>query len=303
MIIKEGQKVAVISDLHIQANYSNSGFFYNDEEFLSKLKEIVSSHDLLIFNGDVFETYVNPRYPTKKADIEQVKKIVYETYKNSFEYVFQNKDKIIFISGNHDDILACRDSRRKIFGSDLNRIRISRILNLEFQNQIKDRKALVAHGDEKYYYASDIASRSLRKFIRLWWWFWSSTILKKGIMDQHGHYKRMHEGTIFKKSFVDNLKDSFAFNDVDALVLGHTHKPVVTPILYDVRVDSSEFIYVNTGYFNGATNYITTIQNQNGELDIVQKFEHYKDKTPKNVKGWNWIRFPRLIETVVRKFF
>lgn len=303
MIIKEGQKVAIISDLHIQPQFERSGFFYNDEELLSKFKDILSTHDLLILNGDVFETYVNVKYPTKNADVAQVRKIIYETYQKTFQFVFENKDKFIIVSGNHDDILACSRSRRKIFESDLERIRITRIVNLEFQNTVRDRRVLVTHGDEEYYSATDLMSRALHRFIRVWWWIWSRTILRKGAIDQYGHYKRMHKGVIFKKGYVDNVKDNFGFNTIDALVLGHTHKPVITPILYDTDADSSEFTYVNTGYFNGITNYITTLSNTTGDLDITQRFEHYKEKTPKDIKGWNWIRFPRFIESTVRNLF
>lgn len=303
MIVKQGQKVSVISDLHIHKNYKKSVFFYDDKAFLAKIRSLLEGCDLLVLNGDIFETYVNERFPTKKADIAEVKAIVYETYKSSFEFIFDNKDKIIFISGNHDDILACPKGRREIFKKDLKRIRIYKTINLEFQNDSGDRNALITHGEEEYYSSSALFSTFLRKAIRVWWWVWSRTILKKGSIDQYGHYKRMHEGVIFKKSYVSNLTDDFNFGKVDALVLGHTHKPVITPILYDVFNETSEFVYVNTGYFNGMTNYITTIENIDGNLAISQNFEHNKDINPMATKGWNWIRFPRWGETIIRTFF
>lgn len=307
MIIKKGQVVKVISDLHIYSDFEVSSFFYKDEEFLAKLKEITDSCDLLILNGDVFEIYVTERFPTKKGKVEEIKKIVYESYKKSFEYIFENSHKIFFVVGNHDYILSYPNLRREIFGEDCQRLNFFKKIILKFEpedeGQMNHKTTVVTHGDEPYYNSDDLLSSFKRKIIEIFWWIATVTLRKKGVLNPAASNSVYTRGPVFDRRNVENIKEQFRYSKIDCLVLGHTHKPVIMPLNYEDNGNTESFTYVNTGYFNGLENYVTSLMNNNGKITVIQQYERDEDKLPSKTKKKGFLQIHPFFDWCARKVF
>lgn len=306
MIIKKGQVVKVISDLHIYSDFEFSSFFYEDEDFLAKLKELANSCDVLILNGDVFETYITEKPPTNKEKVKEVKKIVYESYKKSFDYIFQNSDKIFFTVGNHDHVLSFPQLRREIFGDDCQRLNFFKKIILKFEQgegQVGYKTAVVTHGNEPYYENDDLISSFKRKVIEIFWWIATVTLRKKGVLNPAASNSVYTRGPVFDRRNVENIKEQFRYSKIDCLVLGHTHKPVIMPLSYEDNGNTENFTYVNTGYFNGLENYVTSLTNTEGNIVIAQQYERDESRLPSKTKKRGFLKMHPVFEWYARKVF
>lgn len=307
MIIKKGQVVKVISDLHIYSDFETSSFFYEDEDFLEKLKELTESCDVLILNGDVFETYISEKRPSNKEKVKEVKKIVYESYAKSFEYIFQNPGKIFFTVGNHDHVLSFPNLRREIFGKDCQRLNFFKKIILKFEpkdgSQAGYRTAVVTHGNEPYYENDDLISSFKRYCVEVFWWIATIALRKKGVLNPAAQNSVYTRGEVFNKRNVENIKEQFRYSHIDCLVLGHTHKPVIMPLSYEDNGNTENFTYVNTGYFNGLENYVTSLVNTGGKIVVSQQYERDEDRLPSKTKKRGFLEIHPIFDWYARKVF
>lgn len=304
--IKNLKKVKVISDLHIYSDYMNSSFFLSDDEMLEKIQSLVESCDLLILNGDVFETYYAFKLPTLNRKIEEIRKTVYSSYTNTFKYIFSNKEKIIFTVGNHDDILCDPLNRKKIFGEDINSLRFEKTLLLEFEyidtnDEMSIERVLVNHGEEPCY----LNQTFFFKFIMPVFWFLATIYVKSKnqVLDSSVEFKVRHRGEIFNEKNVWAIKEYLKFRDINTIVLGHTHKPIITPVTFLVGREEKTYRYVNTGYYNGYINYITTLATGPDSVGfkISQEMEMDESKHPSKSKNKSWFMAPYWVDQFARK--
>jgi len=191
--------------------------FYKEEElceFLSSAK-----YDQLILNGDIIEFLKIPTF-TKWA-------------MNVLKIVDYNKE-IIYIIGNHDRALA-NFAGKEIFGI--------RFMN-QYEFEENGRKFRVEHGDK--YEKGIVHYRTVMKIISVF-------------QDFLERYFNLDVSTWFNNLRINRRKIKRLWdiidlnNDVDVLIIGHTHIPEAV-----IWIDENEKIktYVNSGDWVSHATYV-----------------------------------------------
>ena len=287
--IKKGQTVKIISDLHLHGNFGLSSHFYKDEELLSEIKGLVESSDLLIINGDLFETFYSSTLPTNEAYCEIVRDIVYNAYKKTFQFMFDNHKKILIMIGNHDYILNDYVNQWRIFGKDIDKVNIRKATTLEFEGEATPHRYLVYHGDEPFWASDTVFSKISKSVIAGFWWL-VTNVIKGKILDSGFNYKINHAAKIFYKENLKQFRHYFNCEDYEGIILGHTHNPVLCRIAIGSFGRKKTYNYINTGFYNGLENYITTMVND-GPIapTISQSYQYNSEKEPTKTKGKTFI--------------
>jgi len=92
-------KISCISDLHMGDGKSSDAFQHNECQFLQFLDYLEENYDLIVLNGDIFETHKSTIPNTPLIQLEKAQNY----YKNITERFSQKN--YIQIVGNHDNIL------------------------------------------------------------------------------------------------------------------------------------------------------------------------------------------------------
>ena len=191
--------------------------FYKESELLEFIK--TTDYDQLILNGDIIEFLKIPVFTEKALDIAK-----------SIDY----GKEIIYIVGNHDRAIS------KFIGK--------RLFGIEFMETYEfyesGRYFRIEHGDK--YEKGIVHYRALMKIISVFqdilerFTGWDATAWFNNLKINRRKVKRLWE--------IMNLN-----NDVDVLIVGHTHVPEVL-----IWIDENEDIktYVNTGDWVSHATYV-----------------------------------------------
>ena len=182
--------------------------FYKKEELLRLLR--TKKYDQLILNGDIIEFLKGPTFTTIALDILRA--------------IDPNKE-VIYIVGNHDTAIA------NLIGQEFMNVKFVR----EYSFQEGGRSFRIEHGDK--YETGLVHRRYIMKIISTF----QDIIEKTFGLDLSTWITNLK----LKKRKLKRLWDIIDHNnDIDALIIGHTHIPEVI-----IWIDENEKIktYVNTG--------------------------------------------------------
>jgi UDP-2,3-diacylglucosamine pyrophosphatase LpxH len=191
--------------------------FCRKKELISLLKE--KKYDQLILNGDIIEFLKIPTFTP--LVIELMRSIDYSK-------------EIIYIIGNHDTSLT------GFIGETFKNIKFVK----EYCFEEGGRKFRIEHGDK--YENGIVHSRTLMKIISIF----QDTLEKIFNVNLGVWYSKLK----FNKRKIKRLWDIMdQNNDVDVLIVGHTHVPEVL-----IWIDEQEDIktYVNTGDWISHATYV-----------------------------------------------
>lgn len=223
--------IKVISDLHINVKKLENDFLIDDDKFIKYITDICENSNLVVINGDLFELWETLQW---KRHLVHFKKIINE--RNAicnvlFKYILSGK--IVYISGNHDDI-----------------IRLKNIL------PITDRYILKHNGTTVLFEHGHMAdvTNSKYEFIGKFFSFiggWLERIFDKDIdLKVKRIANKMIPGNVINDnklySYAKKLSKQFKANLV---VFGHTHRPMIK--------DDGEFVYINSGFGCDRVNQLT----------------------------------------------
>ena len=191
--------------------------FYKENELYSFLES--EEYDQLILNGDIIEFLKIPTFT--EGCMRIIKSVDYEK-------------EIIYIIGNHDKALA-NFSNKEMFG-------IQFMEEYEFEEH--GRKFRVEHGDK--YEKGIVHYRTVMKFISIF-------------QDFLERYFNVDVSTWFNNLKINKRKIKRLWdiidlnNDVDVLIVGHTHIPEAV-----IWIDENEKIktYVNSGDWVSHATYV-----------------------------------------------
>ena len=182
--------------------------FYKKEELLRLLR--TKKYDQLILNGDIIEFLKGPTFTTIALDILRA--------------IDPNKE-VIYIVGNHDTAIA------NLIGQEFMNVKFVR----EYSFQEGGRSFRIEHGDK--YETGLVHRRYIMKIISTF----QDMIERTFGLDLSTWITNLK----LKKRKLKRLWDIIDHNnDIDALIIGHTHIPEVI-----IWIDENEKIktYVNTG--------------------------------------------------------
>ena len=182
--------------------------FYKKEELLRLLR--TKKYDQLILNGDIIEFLKGPTFTTIALDILRA--------------IDPNKE-VIYIVGNHDTAIA------NLIGQEFMNVKFVR----EYSFQEGGRSFRIEHGDK--YETGLVHRRYIMKIISTF----QDIIERTFGLDLSTWITNLK----LKKRKLKRLWDIIDHNnDIDALIIGHTHIPEVI-----IWIDENEKIktYVNTG--------------------------------------------------------
>tara|TARA_R100000664_G_C2729813_1_gene120673 strand:- start:249 stop:920 length:672 start_codon:yes stop_codon:yes gene_type:complete len=191
--------------------------FYREKELYDFLDS--EDYDQLILNGDIIEFLKIPTFTQNCMEI--IKKVDYSK-------------EIIYIIGNHDIALA-QFSNKEMFG-----IRFAE----EYEFEDSGRKFRIEHGDK--YEKGLVHYRTVMKIISVF-------------QDFLERYFNVDVSTWFNNLKINKRKIKRLWdiidlnNDVDVLIVGHTHIPEAV-----IWIDENEKIktYVNTGDWVSHATYV-----------------------------------------------
>ena len=210
--------------------------FYKEEELYSFLES--EEYDQLILNGDIIEFLKIPTFTEKCLEI--IKRIDYEK-------------EIIYLIGNHDRALA-RFVGQEAFGIHFKN---------EYEFEENGRKFRIEHGDK--YERGIVHYRTVMKIISVF-------------QDALERYFNLDVSTWFNNLQINKRKIKRLWdiidlnNDVDVLIVGHTHIPEAV-----IWINEDEVIktYINSGDWVSHATYVEII-------DGVVRLRNFlkKEKSP-----------------------
>ena len=191
--------------------------FYREKELYDFLES--EEYDQLILNGDIIEFLKIPTFTESCMKI--IKKVDY-------------KKEIIYIIGNHDKALA-KFSDKEMFGIQFKE---------EYEFEENGRKFRIEHGDK--YERGIVHYRTVMKIISVF-------------QDFLERYFNVNVSTWFNNLKINKRKIKRLWdiidlnNDVDVLIVGHTHIPEAV-----IWIDENEKIktYVNSGDWVSHATYV-----------------------------------------------
>jgi UDP-2,3-diacylglucosamine pyrophosphatase LpxH len=209
--------------------------FYREKELYNFLES--QEYDQLILNGDIIEFLKIPTFT--KGCMEIIKGVDYTK-------------EIIYIIGNHDMALA-QFADREMFGV--------RFMN-QYEFEDSGRKFRIEHGDR--YERGIVHYRTVMKIISVF-------------QDFLERYLNIDVSTWFNNLKINKRKIKRLWdiidlnNDVDVLIVGHTHIPEAV-----IWIDENEKIktYINTGDWVSHATYVEII-------DGVVRLRNYLKKEKK----------------------
>ena len=194
--------------------------FYKKEELLRLLQ--TKTYDQLILNGDIIDFLKGPTFTTTALDILRA---------------IDPSKEIIYVVGNHDTAVS--------------ELIDQTFLNIKFVKEYcfedTGRKFRVEHGDK--YETGLVHKRYVMKIISIF----QDIIERTSGLDLSTWLTNLKLKKRKLKRLWDILEDN---NDVDALIVGHTHLPEVL-----IWIDENEKIktYVNTGDWVQHATYVEII--------------------------------------------
>lgn len=93
-------RLAVLSDLHIGVQPSPGGFIRSEKWLLQRLEQLESTHDAILFVGDLFETHGHPIWGLRKAQVRRLDR----HFPRFMRAIKSGRYTVLF--GNHDRVLA-----------------------------------------------------------------------------------------------------------------------------------------------------------------------------------------------------
>ena len=206
MVIKRKLEIVVISDVHLGTNGCKA------KKLLTYLNNIEPKK--LILNGDIIDTWEFNEHYFPKQHLKVIKKIM---------DMAANGVEVIYITGNHDDIL------RKFSGTTIGNISIvnKKVLDLD------GKKAWIFHGD-----AFDISSKNLKWLTKLGSYGyrllffvnkcfnWLLVKLGKEKYSKSEKIKSNSKGGLKSiKNFEKTVTNLAIQNGYDYVICGHIHHP------------------------------------------------------------------------------
>jgi UDP-2,3-diacylglucosamine pyrophosphatase LpxH len=199
----------IVSDLHIG---SSKFLLHNFEEFLDKLPE---GYDLIL-NGDIVDENGNN---LNALDFHILQLLIHQSFQR----------KVIWLSGNHDNMLQLKNVNKIIFKDKL-------ILNS---------KLLVIHGD--------IFDTIRLKMVHI---FNVTGLLQTLNIDSLDPFRLIFKLKIIRKfwcNFIKNKAVAYAIrNGFDSVCCGHTH--------YPEDIQKKGIRYINTGSWIGGEAYYLAVE-------------------------------------------
>jgi UDP-2,3-diacylglucosamine pyrophosphatase LpxH len=235
-------KLTFISDLHIKPKDQANNFMLSDDQFLDFLKKTLETSDHIYLVGDVFEAQQSLAYPTEKKQVTEIIKSV-EFFNKSFDFILKHKDRVHLLWGNHDRILSNPENQEEIFG---NAHAVSKSKCIQLGN---DQGCIfITHGEEDYYktwfgrfleFGTWLGGNLERLFARKL--FGVKNMSRQD--NKHKKNKKQYNYLKNRSDYPENCK---------YLITGHTHDP-------QVQLMHDGVVHLNTGMFDGFTNYVTSI--------------------------------------------
>ena len=215
-------KTIVISDVHLGTKSSKA------KELLKFLKKV--SCDKLILNGDIIDGWRLQKSGKWDNNHTSILKFLIKIVNNQ-------KTKIIYLRGNHDDFLE------KILPFNFDRLSIVR----EYYHLSNNKKYLVIHGDIFDHITSNI--RWLAKLGDLGYTIllWINKIYNNRRLRQGKSYysiskvikHKVKQAVSYISGFEEKLTKLAASRGCDGVICGHIHHPAI--IKYD------NILYMNSG--------------------------------------------------------
>lgn len=199
-------EVAVISDVHLGT------YGCHAEELLAYLSSI--KPNILVLNGDIVDGWQFNKKYFPPAHLKVVKKII---------NLASNGSRVIYITGNHDEII------RKFTGTTIGNFSILNKLVLELDGK----KAWFFHGD-----VFDVSVRHARWLAKLGGYGYTillrlnrlfNWILKKTGRDKYSLSRRiknsMPRGARYRRDFEQSASELAIEGGYDYVICGHIHQP------------------------------------------------------------------------------
>lgn len=235
--LKKNQRCLVVSDIHIG----------NGTKSIDKLMPLLDKYDFIIFNGDIFDLYLH-----------KLRIFLYEKSVPFFKWMWENKDKFVYIVGNHDENLWNLDELDKPFFDLYESVRVIQ----------KGKEFVVMHGHQ----FDENCRRTRWKTKFLYWLEYLSNIIFRVnwqylIFKERKYFFNFANKKV-KKALPEVRENARRYSEnmkIKCLIHGHTHFP--DNIIYNEGT-SKEFRIIDQGSFQIGVSYVV-IENGNAELKIV----------------------------------
>ncbi|HEO66080.1 MAG TPA: hypothetical protein ENI73_09460 [Spirochaetes bacterium] len=209
-------KIACISDMHLGAEKRCDGFHHEEDVFLHFLDYLEHHYDLIVLNGDIYDTRKSKAFHIPMDQLMLVK----ERYKQLSERFSQSNYKQI--AGNHDYIL--------------------KDLGCPTHYSVQDEDGMdyiFTHGHQ----FDKVETGGKFPIAVTWLVGWLERLGWKNA-DSYLAWAQGITSSFFQKTNIETLRmgamEMLAKSNVAAVVMGHTHE---TP----VRMDMGDKIYMNSG--------------------------------------------------------
>ena len=238
--------IGVISDLHLGDGSKTDDFVINEDALIEFFTKLLSEVSVVVIAGDLFDCW-QPKTWDKQVD--QFRKISSRRYRFiSFLDEMISKGKVIYLNGNHDDVVRTRGLLKGVLS--------------KYVLEYSDRKILFEHG----HLGDKANSGSLSVLGKAVTWI-IGWLERTGWVDADKDFSRL-EKMVLPSGGSDNNLDSYAKQKLeegyDLVVLGHTHTALVK--------DINQKMYCNTGCFMENPTDVTFITiHDNGVIKTVQK--------------------------------
>lgn len=204
-------KVAIISDTHLGGKVTDQ---------VSLLK-VLDSVEFVIFNGDIFELYVDSWEKAKtRGDGAWL-----------YQWIVDNPDKFVYVYGNHDlDVVQ-----------GIKPFRVYPYVSFSFQGK----SVLVIHGHQ-----FDRLNREPSFWVKILVWLELVINWVFGLNIKHNFPQRSTALSKLarnkKKKYIDDIrKESIKYLATcghEILIHGHTHEPAITKVGDKIIYDQGDFV-------------------------------------------------------------
>ncbi len=230
------EKIYIISDIHLKKQ---------DKREKKLIEFIESKKGKIIFLGDIFDIWIGKNKYHQKI------------FQKLIDVLSKNKDRILYVEGNHDFNLVWLDE-----------IGIPR--GTEFHFKINGKKFFLSHGDMfsgeiSHYIYRKIVLKSEPIFHKITNSYFDKAVNKIGeVLANLSHQKNMIpkvEGKRVRifKNMIKNAEQIAIDKFIDFVILGHCHIPSI------IRTKHGKII-ANSGFWGNS--YGTYIKIEDGEIQL-----------------------------------
>ena len=233
-----------ISDLHLDKTRSDT-----IDYFLKFIKDRSTSLEKLFILGDFVESWVGDDDPAEGViDAFEILKSI------------SKKTKIYFMHGNRDFMISSKICNK--YGMEL--IEDPTLINLH------NRKILLMHGDTLC--VDDVKYQEFRQLVRNK--SWQAQMMQKSLEErlmiaETLRNKSVNE-TTYKDEFImdvneEEVKKCFMKFDVEMIIHGHTHRPMI----HEVEIDERKHKRIVLGDWD-TKSHVFILNNKNLELQEIE---------------------------------